>query len=138
MEILWDFNWICKKYSDFCCRLLWGKFEHWISIFQPYSALITLRSSNSEEEYSKKVRKMLIFRGSKLTREEKVHFLLQSAFKVNRNNVKMLKIFSGPKMHCQNIVDGRYFQINLNLFLCCIKFTFQFCNQVFFEPFLEQ
>jgi hypothetical protein len=32
------------------------------------------------------------FRGFKLTREEKVHFLVQSAFKVNRNNVKMLKI----------------------------------------------
>jgi hypothetical protein len=63
-----------------------------MSIFQPYSVLITLRSSNSEQEYSKKVREMLIFRGFKLTREEKVHFLLQSAFKVNRNNVKMLKI----------------------------------------------
>jgi hypothetical protein len=36
---------------------------------------------------------MLIFRGFKLTREEKVNFLLQSAFKVNRNNVKMFKIF---------------------------------------------
>ncbi len=29
--------------------------------------------------------------GLKLTQEEKVRFLLQSAFKVNRNNVKMLK-----------------------------------------------
>jgi len=45
-----------------------------------------------------------------LTREEKVRFLFQSAFKVDRNNVKMLKIFWGPKMRCQNIVDGRYFQ----------------------------
>ena len=53
---------------------------------------------------------MLIFRGFKLTREEKVQFLLQSASKVNRNNVKMLKIFWGPKMHCPNIVDERYFQ----------------------------
>jgi hypothetical protein len=74
----------------------------------------TLRSSNSEQEYLKKVREMLIFRGFKLTREEKVHFLLQSAFKVNRNNGKMLKICWGPKMHCQNIVDGRYFQKNLS------------------------
>ncbi len=57
---------------------------------------------------------MLIFRGFKLTWEEKIHFLVQSAFKVNINNVKMLKICRGPKMHCQNIVDGRYFQTNLN------------------------
>jgi hypothetical protein len=35
---------------------------------------------------------MLILWGFKLTRDEKVHFLVQSAFKVNRNNVKMLKI----------------------------------------------
>jgi hypothetical protein len=29
---------------------------------------------------------------------------------VDRNNVKMLKIFWGPKIHSQNIVDGRYFK----------------------------
>jgi hypothetical protein len=33
-----------------------------------------------------------------------------SNFKVNKNNVKMLKIFWGPKMHFQNIVDGKYFK----------------------------
>jgi hypothetical protein len=72
--------------------------------------LKTLRSLNYEQEYSKKVGKMWIFGGFKLTQEEKVRFLLQSAFKVNRNNVKMLKGVWGPKIHCQNIVDGRYFQ----------------------------
>ena len=74
----------------------------------------TLRSLNYEQEYSKKVGEMWIFGGFKLTQEEKVWFLLQSAFKVNRNNVKMLKGVWGPKIHCQNIVDGRYFQKNLN------------------------
>ncbi len=48
---------------------------------------------------------------------EKVRFLLPSTFKVNRNNVKMLKIFWGPKMHFQNIVDGRYLKkIIFNLY----------------------
>ncbi len=70
----------------------------------------TLRSLNYEQEYSKKVGEMLIFEGFKLTQEEKVRFLRQSAFKVNRNNVKMLKGVWGPKVHCQNIVYGRYFQ----------------------------
>ena len=51
---------------------------------------------------------MWIFGGFKLTQEEKVRFLLQSAFKVNRNNVKMLKGVWGPKIHFQNIEDGRY------------------------------
>ncbi len=50
------------------------------------------------------------FQGLQLTREEKVRFLFQSTFKVNRNNAKMLKICWGPKMRFQNIVDGRYFQ----------------------------
>ncbi len=35
---------------------------------------------------------------------------MQSTSKVNRNNVKMLNIFWGPKMQCQNIVDETYFQ----------------------------
>ncbi len=70
----------------------------------------TLRSLNYEQEYSKKVGEMWIFGGFKFTQEEKVRFLLQSAFKVNRNNVKMLKDVWGPKIHCQNIVGGRYFQ----------------------------
>ena len=73
----------------------------------------TLRSLNYEQEYSKKVGEMWIFGGFKLTQEEKVRFLLQSAFRVNRNNVKMLKGVWGPKIHCQNIVDGRYFQKKL-------------------------
>jgi hypothetical protein len=72
--------------------------------------LKTLRSLNYEQEYSKKVGEMWIFGGFKLTQEEKVRFLLQSAFKVNRNNVKMLKGVWGPKIHCQNIVAGRYFK----------------------------
>ncbi len=70
----------------------------------------TSRSLIYEQEYSKKVREMWNFGGFKLTQEEKVQFLLQSAFKVNRNNVKMLKGVWGPKIHCQNIVDRRYFQ----------------------------
>jgi hypothetical protein len=49
-------------------------------------------------------------KGLKWGREEKVQFLLQSASKVNRNNVKLLKIFWAPKMHCPNIADERYFQ----------------------------
>ncbi len=61
------------------------------------------------------------FLGVKLTQEEKVRFLLQSAFKVNRNNVKMLKGVWGPKIHCQNIVDGRYFQKNSNFWIFVVK-----------------
>ncbi len=84
----------------------------------------TLRSSNSEQEYSKKVGEMLIFRGLKLTQEEKVRFLLQSAFKVHRSNVKMLKGVWGPKMHCQNIVDGRYLKKNLTFGCLLYKIHF--------------
>ncbi len=68
----------------------------------------TLRSLNYEQEYSKKVGEMWILGGFKLTQEEKVWFLLQSALKVNINNVKMLKGVWGPKIHCRNIVDVRY------------------------------
>ncbi len=39
----------------------------------------------------KKMEKCEFLGGFKLTQEEKVRFLLQSAFKVNRNNFKMLK-----------------------------------------------
>ncbi len=56
--------------------------------------------------------------------EEKVQFLLQSASKVNRNNVKMLNIFWGPKMHCQNIVDERYFQKKIIFIFLCYKIHF--------------
>ncbi len=74
-----------------------------------------------------------------LIQEEKVQFIFQSAFKVNRNNVKMLKIFWGSKMCCQNIVDGRYFPQKIYfLFFCVLKSTFQFFNQVYFELFLKQ
>ncbi len=74
-----------------------------------------------------------------LIREEKVQFIFQSAFKVNRNNVKMLKIFGGSKMCCQKNVDGRYFPKKIYfLFFCVLKSTFQFCNQVYFELFLKQ
>ena len=73
-----------------------------------WSILKTLRSLNYKQEYSKKVGEMWIFGGFKLTQEEKVRFLLQSVFKVNRNNVKMLKGVWGPKIHFQNIEDGRY------------------------------
>ena len=99
--------------------------------------MITFRSPNSVQIYPKKSQRNVYFKGLQLTREEKVRFLFQSAFKVDRNNVKMLKIFWGPKM--RNIVDGRYFQKkNLFLFFCVIKFTFQFFNQVYFELFLKQ
>ena len=73
-----------------------------------------------------------------MTREEKVRFLFQSAFKVDRNNVKMLKFFWGPKMRCQNIVNGIYLKKKLFLFFCVIKFFFKFFNQVYFELFLKQ
>jgi hypothetical protein len=41
---------------------------------------------------------------------KKFDFYCYQLFKVDRNNVKMLKIFWGPKIHSQNIVDGRYFE----------------------------
>ena len=71
---------------------------------------MTFRSPNSVQIYPKKRQRNVYFKGLQLTREEKVRFLFQSAFKVDRNNVKMLKNFWGPKMRCQNIVDRRYFQ----------------------------
>ena len=43
---------------------------------------------------------------------KKFDFYCYQLFKVNKNNVKMLQIFWGPKMHFQNIVDGRYFKKN--------------------------
>ncbi len=100
--------------------------------------MITFRSPNSVQIYQKKSQRNVYFKGLQLTREEKVRFLFQSAFKVDRNNVKMLNIFWGPKMRCQNIVEGRYFQKKLFLFFCVIKFTFQFFNPVYFELFLKQ
>ena len=53
---------------------------------------------------------MFIKRGLNGLGKKKSNFLLQSASKVNRNNVKLLKNFWGPKMHCPNIADERYFQ----------------------------
>ncbi len=64
---------------------------------------------------------MWIFGGFKLTQEEKVRFLLQSAFKVNRNHVKMLKGVCVPKIYCQNIVDGRYIQKKSNFWIFVVK-----------------
>ena len=70
--------------------------------------LLTCSPPNSTQKYSKSFRNVHL-KGFKWAREEKVQFLLQSASKVNRNNVKLLKIFWGPKMHCPNIADKRYF-----------------------------
>ena len=72
--------------------------------------LLTFRPPNSTQRYLKKSLRNVNLKGFKWGMEEKVQFLLQSASKVHRNNVKMLNIFWGPKMHCQNIVDERYFQ----------------------------
>ncbi len=72
--------------------------------------LLTCRPTNSTQRYSKKSLRNVHLKGFKWAREEKVQFLLKSASKVNRNNVKMLKIFWGPKIHCQNIADEKYFQ----------------------------
>ncbi len=47
-----------------------------------------------------------------------------STFKVNRNIVKMLKRFWGPKMHFQNLVDGRYLKKKKNLIFMVIQFAF--------------
>jgi len=81
--------------------------------------LLTFRPPNSAQRYSKKVLRHVHLKGFKWAREEKVQFLMQSASKVNRNNVKMLNIFWGPKMQCQNIVDETYFQKkNIFIFLC--------------------
>jgi hypothetical protein len=50
----------------------------------------------------------------------------------------MLKIFWGPKMPCSNIADERYVQKINYFYFFFIKFTFQFCNQVYFELLLKQ
>jgi hypothetical protein len=74
--------------------------------------LLTCRPPNSTQRYSKKSLRNVHLKGLKQAREEKVQFLLQSASKFNRKNVKMLKIFLGPKTPCLNIADERYFQKN--------------------------
>ena len=86
--------------------------------------MITFRSPNSVQIYPKKSQRNVYFKGLQLTREEKDRFLFQSAFKVDRNNVKMLKIFWGPKMRCQNIVDGRYFKKKFIFIFLCYKIHF--------------
>jgi hypothetical protein len=53
--------------------------------------------------------KILIVRGQNALGKQKIQFLLQSSSNVNINTVGKLKNFSGVKMHCQNIVDGRCF-----------------------------
>jgi hypothetical protein len=44
----------------------------------------------------------------------------------------MLKIFWGPKMHFQNIVDGRYLKKNLFLIFMVIQFAFKFLKPYIF------
>ncbi len=58
---------------------------------------------------------MLILKYLNRLRRRKFDFYCYQLFNVDRNNVKMLKIFWGPKMNSQNIVDGRYFKKNIYL-----------------------
>jgi hypothetical protein len=54
--------------------------------------------------------KILILRGQNALGRQKIQIWLQSSSNVNINTVRELKNFSGLKMHCQNIVDGRCLQ----------------------------
>jgi hypothetical protein len=50
---------------------------------------------------------------------------LQLSSNVNKNTFCKLKMFWGLKMHCQNIVDGRYVQKEFFCKFFKIKFTSQ-------------
>ncbi len=52
-----------------------------------------------------KIVRILILSGQNALGKQKIQFLLQASSNVNILTVWKLKNFSGPKMHCQNIVD---------------------------------
>ncbi len=74
----------------------------------------------------------------KRRRRKKFDFYCYQLFKVDRNNVKMLKIIQGPKMHCQNIVDVRHFKqiFILNFYSNTICFSI-FETKHILNPFLN-
>jgi hypothetical protein len=55
---------------------------------------------------------MLILKNLNRLRMKKFDILLLSTFKVNKNNVKMLKIFWGPKMHSRWEIFKKIFIFN--------------------------